>query len=606
MKRLRLPNKQSKRGVLISAPLFVLLIIFFFGSLSSQSESSIEQAVSVLSPFRAPVYSLDQIEGIHRIYASLEMPEETSKTDEPAIRSAILPHHTLLGEELVEFWNTIASHSNPSVVVLIGPAHEDQGAELVQITHGTWETPFGQVVTDEFFIDSLNQSGVSIEPAFFQNEHSIGVHLPYIAKFFPDTPIVPIIAKSSARDREAQQVAEDLHHILPDDALLVASIDFAHYLDARQSDENDQVTAQAIEERDYARMFDMGPDYLDSAFSLETYLMYGDAIGCRQEQVWHENNSRLAQNVPDWEGTSYLVYFCWDDAPISITAAGDMMLGRGVQYWLSKTTIEDAYKDAKTLFESAEIGFANLESVMTDIEPSTGKAIHFKGMPENIEVLNYIGLTHVSVSNNHVDDYGERGWIDSVQNVEDAGIETVGGYRNDGEIVYTEVNGKTLAFVAHENLTFALPIEDALAKIREAAKNSDLVIASYHWDREYMHEPLEDTIDIAHRSVQAGADIVIGHHPHVLQGIEVYQDALILYSLGNFTFDQEGFDENESAVMRIQWTEQERSLEITPIRIKGGFPRIASAEESSYTLGRLAGWSDGALREQILDGFVQW
>ena len=98
----------------------------------------------------------------------------------------------------------------------------------------------------------------------------------------------------------------------------------------------------------------------------------------------------------------------------------------------------------------------------------------------------------------------------------------------------------------------------------------------------------------------------MGHHPHVLQGIEKYKDGLILYSLGNFVFDQFGEDENESIMARFSFEEKMRSLELIPMRIVRGFPRAATEEEKQFTLARMASWSEPDISEDLLDGKIHW
>lgn len=111
---------------------------------------------------------------------------------------------------------------------------------------------------------------------------------------------------------------------------------------------------------------------------------------------------------------------------------------------------------------------------------------------------------------------------------------------------------------------------------------------------------------MAQAAIEAGADVVIGHHPHVLQGIEKYQDGLILYSLGNFVFDQYGFDQNESLIAKFVIGSDKRELRLEPIRIESFMPRPTDQQEQEVTLRRLASWSDQDLAQEIQSGIIIW
>jgi poly-gamma-glutamate synthesis protein (capsule biosynthesis protein) len=296
--------------------------------------------------------------------------------------------------------------------------------------------------------------------------------------------------------------------------------------------------------------------------------------------------------------------------PLTVAIAGDLMLGRGVAQSLSKTTVEAAFGEAATAFEGADIAFANLESVLTVVEPSTGKSIHFKGKPERVDVLQLLVLTHVSVANNHVDDYAKKGWADSVKNVAAAGIKPVGGYANDGETIYwadpsEDGNRTTVAFLAYDDTVRRVDKTKLAAAIAQAAKGANLVLVSFHWGAEYKHLPNARQVDLAHAAIDAGADVIIGSHPHVLEGIERYQDGLILYSMGNFIFDQIGADQNETMVARLTIGDK-RTLELIPMRIRSRFPKPATKEERQATLDRVASWSDESMREEIKTGKINW
>ena len=522
--------------------------------------------------------------------------------DSSAISAAILPHHTMTGPQLFGFWTDLSSRSKPSVIVIVGPNHPNLGVAQVQTAHGDWPTPFGTVTTDDTLVDKLIATGAATdEPPSFVNEHSIGTHVSYVAKLFPGVPIVPVIAKSTADEAEARSFESSLASILPSDALVVYSIDFCHYLPDDLTADMDAETISLIGSRDYRTIQGLHSDHLDSPFALMVYLLANDRAGNASTLVWH-SSSHVVQGTPDAPGTSYLAYFSTSSTPLTpsttsnpsttLAVVGDIMLGRSVATALSRTTVESAFASARSVLADGDLVFGNLESVLTSSDHDTGKSIHFKGDPARVDVLHYLGFTDLSVANNHVDDYGKAGWGESVQILKDSGFRPVGDYNDRPDPTVASLGDKRVVFLAYHDLYSPIDETQLASDIVEATKLGDIVAVSFHWGVEYAHSPTDRQTKLAHLAIDAGADIVIGSHPHVLQGIEKYKDGLIFYSLGNFVFDQIGTDENESLVAKLRWHEDgSRTLELVPMRIVGTFPRVATDEEASSTIARIASWS---------------
>jgi len=557
--------------------------------------------------FSKPVFTLENIDGIEQVFQAVSVLKISETEDSGSIHGAIIPHHTLIGQEIGSFWEILASQEEPSVIVLVGPAHQNQGRALVQTTKGSWPSPFGTVTTQDLLVEKLIQSGVaSEEPNSFENEHSIGVQIPYIAKLFPETKIIPIIAQSPASHAEAEKLVETLTSLLPEKALLVSSIDFSHDLTLSESQEKDQQTLSLIKTRSYEKMNALDSRFLDSPFALSTFLLWTDQQQEMETLIWHEHSGSL-EKQPSLPGTSYLVFFSSPKKEfVTLTAVGDIMLSRTVATWLSQTTVEQAFSQTREILGKNDIVFGNLESVLSTSLVEIEKLIRFKADPKRVDVLHTLGITHVSVSNNHVNDYGEAAWNESNNHLIAAGIEPIGGYRNDGQPVITQVGKETIVFLAFETWNHSLDSSQVIKQIKDAASQGTFVVVSFHWGIEYDHIQNASQIILAHDAIDAGADLILGHHPHVLQGIETYKEGLILYSLGNFIFDQFGEDENETVVARFSIGKNTRSLELIPMRIEKGFPRTATEKETQTTLQRMASWSSLELSDNLLDGLITW
>ena len=222
---------------------------------------------------------------------------------------------------------------------------------------------------------------------------------------------------------------------------------------------------------------------------------------------------------------------------------------------LLKSDLNYLFKKMPGNVQSSDIVIGNIEGVLSS---TTGNANTSKirlRMPFSfIEALKSININVASLANNHVCDYGEESLFDMIDTFKKSGIQTVGAGRNIDEAsrsIVIKKKGIILAFLsfccrttngqnyASTNLPGVAPLDLELVEdqIEKTKIKSDIVVVSFHWGREQWHYPSPEQIRIAHRSIELGADIVIGHHVHVVQGYEIYKNKIILYGMGNFLFD---------------------------------------------------------------------
>jgi len=248
---------------------------------------------------------------------------------------------------------------------------------------------------------------------------------------------------------------------------------------------------------------------------------------------------------------------------ITLMLVGDIMLDRGVEYMVEKyddgdfkfpfLKIADDLKGAKLLF-------GNLEGPISDKGTKVGSIYSFRNDPKAIEGLSYAGFDVISLANNHAFDYGREALEDTFLRLKTAGIDYVGAGFNEGEAyggstpVIKEIEGTKIGFLAYTNLGpeiwkaternsgIAWINENDFEKIKKDIENAksqaDILIVSLHSGEEYLSELTQFQIEFSKAAIDAGANIVIGHHPHVIQRNEKYKDGWIFYSLGNFVFDQ--------------------------------------------------------------------
>jgi len=306
------------------------------------------------------------------------------------------------------------------------------------------------------------------------------------------------------------------------------------------------------------------------------------SMGLRQREITTELSAELQQPVfgilePEQKE---------DSSEIILLAVGDIMLDRGVEYIIKKHgkgDYEFPFLKMANYLQKADILFGNLESVISDKGYKVGGVYSFRAEPEAIKGLKYAGFDVISVANNHVFDYGREAMEDNFERLKRAGIDFVGAGLSEKQAhsgITKEVKGTKITFLAYTNLGskhwqakgdfsgIAWLDERIREDIKGAKENADLVIVSIHWGEEYQLQPSLEQKYFAHLAIDSGADLVIGHHPHVVQPIEEYKQGWIVYSLGNFIFDQGFSQETMQGLLLEVLIEGAEIKKITQKRIK--------------------------------------
>lgn len=244
--------------------------------------------------------------------------------------------------------------------------------------------------------------------------------------------------------------------------------------------------------------------------------------------------------------------------PVCLVAVGDIMLSRGVAGEIGDHGEEPRHPFLKIekYLESGDVVFGNLENPITPGRKIMMPEMTLRADPGVQTGLKDAGFTVLSLANNHLPDFGFQGILDTVQYLNNAGIGHTGAGKTEEEAFraeFVEVKGLRLAFLAftdptlvqdsylarenHPGVAF-FEQEKIMEAVRDARQKADFVVVSMHAGTEYETKPNLAQIRFARLAVDAGADLVLGHHPHVIQKIEKYKGKYIFYSLGNFVFDQ--------------------------------------------------------------------
>lgn len=294
----------------------------------------------------------------------------------------------------------------------------------------------------------------------------------------------------------------------------------------------------------------------------------------------------------------------------TLIAVGDVMLSRDVARRIEEKKDPDfPFLKVTDYLKSADMTFGNLECPITKGPRVTRDAMKFHAHPGVEKALKQAGFSILSLANNHLPDYGTRGVTDTTARLDAVGIARAGAGKDAEEAekpALVTKNGIRFAFLAYNDQDVVpkrygaakkhpgtnIMDEEKMSKAVQAAKQqADVVIVSMHSGWEYQ-KPNRHQASFAKAAIDAGAEIVIGHHPHVVQNIEQYKGKFILYSLGNFVFDQTRSPSVKQGVaVKIAFTKAgARSMQFTPVLIEhGAQPRIITEPKlREKVLGKLA------------------
>lgn len=302
------------------------------------------------------------------------------------------------------------------------------------------------------------------------------------------------------------------------------------------------------------------------------------------------------------------------DPQVHVVAVGDVAFRRQVGKAVAVGEL-DPFAQVKSTLVDADVTFGNLETVLTVRplpEPKTSRSYPIiPSPPQGARLLAEVGFDVVSVANNHVFDFFAPGFFDTLAHLAKAKVATIGGGATPQQAFtpyIVEVNGVRLGFLAfasgvnrapHGVAYVAKRWGDApLRAIRALRLQVDVVLVSVHFGVEGEPKPGPKQTHFAHAVIDAGADVLIGHHPHVLQSVEIYRERPIVYSLGNFLFGKQSKVRRQSAILHLRLGSGKqpiRSVSFQPVLAdpEREIPLLAEGEEARLIRERLRNVSRG-------------
>ena len=294
-------------------------------------------------------------------------------------------------------------------------------------------------------------------------------------------------------------------------------------------------------------------------------------------------------------------------AQVSLALVGDILLDSWVGTEILKQGVDYPWAKVKPILSTADLAIGNLESAVgIGGSPLKGKSFTFRAKPETLQGVANAGIDVVSLANNHVLDYGTTALEETLVNLDQYGIARTGAGRNIYEALtpaVKEVNGLKIGVLSfsrvvpygwwvagHEQSGVASGWDEKtlLNTIKQWDGQVDLLLVAIHWGEELADYPAGDQVKLARTMIDSGADIILGHHSHCLQGIEVYRDKPILYSMGNFVFTSSSLKARTGAIALVTMDKKGiKGLQMIPTRLERGQPQVLKGQSKSAELVRL-------------------
>ncbi|MBU4078068.1 CapA family protein [Patescibacteria group bacterium] len=293
---------------------------------------------------------------------------------------------------------------------------------------------------------------------------------------------------------------------------------------------------------------------------------------------------------------------------LSLIFVGDMMFDRGVEYYSKQNNnIYYSLEKVSDFLKTADITFGNLEGPIVEYPKNfSSNSLKFAFSTSTLKVLTSAGFDVFSLANNHSLNMGNSGLEHTRSFLKDVGILPVGDTINCLEEFVIEKDN-VVFFAVNKTFTFNCSDEqviDNLKLIKEKFPDKFLIV-SIHWGIEYNLSNSPAQQELSHKLIDNGADLIIGHHPHVVQNIEEYKGKLIFYSLGNFVFDQHFSEETQQGLaIKLCLGKKTKTFQLFPVQITLGQPNWMDIGEANIFLEELADRSEKGLNQSIKNGTI--
>jgi len=544
--------------------------------------------------------------------------QENKQNELLIISGGVVCHHLLAGETIEQFFQKLSQYQGIENIVILSLDHygkaEKQGVHFLTVKQKE-NLNINKLVINSL-IEKNQQIGLNEADVF--NDQGIATPLIYLSKYFSDVFLIPILISPLAGQDEVKNLIDEINFLLPEGTIIIGSVDFSHYLPDNLLRLHDIKSIRVLLNFEESEFSNIDVDSWQALYGVRYFAKLK-----HQEHPFIINhktsfdyfselpsNSQLAQKG----GTScFNVIFGQGKAEKilnqnSVLVVGDIMMGREVQALTNQFGLSYPFEQIKNIFKGIDIIFGNLEGPIMEKAPVISlTSMNFAYPVEIIQELKKTGFNLLTLANNHTLDKGGKVLEETRNYLLDYGIQPLGDYQSCDEQYYYRYQDILFigANLVYKNQYCVAEIEKNIKEIKQKEPMVFIIVVP-HWGIEYVHLPNMFQEKTAHILIEAGADLIIGHHPHVVQSIEEYKGKLIFYSLGNFVFDMyASLDTQQELALGIGFQESKLTIYLVPLQSHKSQLSLMSVKEKEDFLSWLAQISSPSLSSQIKNGLIQ-
>lgn len=497
----------------------------------------------------------------------------------------IIPHFNGAGEVRDKFLSQYKGKYNQ--VIVLTPNHYSYGDSDITISSEDFETGKGRLVVNRSLIENFTNAniGKADQGAFF-NEHGVKNLLDSLSKNFLSSQVTAFSIRSGAKDELLQNFVSFIESNLKN-SLIIASVDFSHYNPSSLAKIHDRYSINALEDLDLQKIKKLEVDSPESLFVTSQI-----AINQSKKFKLYENkNSGEIDNVFDKETTSYVIGSYENEGTnfksSTFVMAGDFMLDRLVYHQFKNNLNKIFEKFGPRVFQGVDLSAVNLEgpidseAITDDVTPNN---LVFNFPKETAKILSDLNINFVSLANNHSANAGEGGKVSTKNLLSSKNINFAGDQNSYSADSIKDVNAEIPIKIITTN-SLVTEGEKLIPDIKKEKTGENFVIVFAHWGNEYQTQHNQHQQKAAEKWIDAGADMVVGSHPHVVQDIGFYKNKPIIYSMGNFLFDQTfSQDTQKGLIIGGIITEKDITISFFPTKQIQLKPQLLNGEEKSEVI----------------------
>ena len=525
------------------------------------------------------------------------------------VAGGIVPADIASPGDIQMYFEKINLTEKPDTFVVISSTEKTSEKAPLVTQKFSYKTGYGDVFYDNSLIDSLTQNEVSFfetDNSVFAADDQIAKFVPNIKKVFTDAQVVPVFITSTSTPKDLYKFARILKNEINKTNKHIFVIGLSD--SSQASEQNIKELHNSMLERVLIN-FDI--DMVDklevgSQKAIKVVLYYLNNQKAKSPLIFQEKSGIFAYYTSrDLSSNPPLL----NSSPaklqrITLLGFGDIMLDRDVRRLMDANGLDYPFRKiadpALKFMQGTDFVFANHEGPVHEVYTPTSKSIAFRFKPDIVWEIRKAGINIVSVANNHALDQGWGGRDDTMKFLSQGGVlffgnpkNIVGGEGRDANEKIVTISGSKVAFIGFDDTIFKIDSAAVGEYIKGLKERNDFVIVSVHWGVEYKHTPIQRQKDLAHMFIDSGADIVFGHHPHVIQTMEIYNDKPIFYSMGNFVFDQYfSIDTQEGLSVGLVLEKGKTVLYLFPYAIPRSQPTLMAGDDKVNFFEKFIGWGD--------------